>query len=993
MKTTLNTPLAMRLKNNFLQNMCFLFWMFSGMAFAQPAINNPTPYRVCDENNNGHGYFYLNTKNAEILQTLNSLDYSISYHLYLTDAQQELNPINLQYGISNDSQYFQTVYVRVWENSTPTNFALTTLDLIVNPLPIANSVQNIIQSDIPFDGHATFDLTSRTAPILGSQSNVSINYYYASFYGAGNNYSATPISIPSTYVNQSNPEMIVAEVTDNITNCKKTTTFNLVLTNPNILNITDAYFKHQLVSSQNTSNFLDLSGNSIITVDTNGDGEIQVSEAQQIAEIGINGSNLISLEGINSFINLKKIYVYGCYHISELNLNGLSQLTELWIYNGSLSNLILSNLPNLLKLGCNNNNVTNLDLHQITSLKEIRCQENWTSNINLSGLTQLELLNCSSNSLSNINLNGLNNLSTLICDGNTISILDLSGNPNLHILKCGRNSIPTLDLSGNPSLVELECNGCYLQTLDVSSLHNLILLKISENSQLTHLNLKNGVSYYANFSGNLQIFGNNNLQFVCCDSFNIDTISNAFNDYDIVPHFVVNSYCTFTPGGNYNTITGSMLFDGNNNGCDATDLPQPNIRININDGTTQGATFTNNTGNYNFYTQNGSFVLTPDTENPTWFNFSPPTATITFTDNNNNTDNQNFCITANGIHTDVEVVIEPITTARPGFTAVYKIVYKNKGNQPISANVNFNYNDTVLDFVSATVAPSTQTTGVLNFGFSNLLPFENRSFYITLHVNAPTDSPAINIGDVLDFNAAILNIGDENPSDNTFTYNQTVVGSFDPNNITCLEGDIAPLSNIGSYLHYGVNFENTGTYPAENIVVKTIIDTTKYDINSLQMLNTSNPAYTRITGNVVEFIFKHIMLDTGGHGNVLFKVRTLNSLVNGDMVSREAGIFFDYNAPVSTGNANTTFQTLNNGQFVLDNSILISPNPTSSFVNIKGRSAIKSIQVYDIQGRLLETKLIEEVATTIDFSDKTNGIYFFKITTENGSKVEKIIKE
>ena len=339
------------------------------------------------------------------------------------------------------------------------------------------------------------------------------------------------------------------------------------------------------------------------------------------------------------------------------------------------------------------------------------------------------------------------------------------------------------------------------------------------------------------------------------------------------------------------------------------------------------------------------------------------------------------------------MVIEPITTARPGFDAVYKIVYKNKGNQPVSANVNFNYNDAVIDFVSATVAPSTQTTGVLNFGFSNLLPFENRSFYITLHVNTPTDTQPVNIGDVLNFNVLILNIGDENPLDNTFTYNQTVVGSFDPNNITCLEGDIAPLSNIGSYLHYGVNFENTGTYPAENIVVKTIIDTTKYDINSLQMLNTSNPAYTRITGNVVEFIFKHIMLATGGHGNVLFKVRTLNSLVNGDMVSREAGIFFDYNAPVSTGNANTTFQTLNNGQFVLDNSIVISPNPTSSIINIKGRSVIKSIQVYDIQGRLLETKLIEEVATTIDLSDKTNGIYFFKITTEKGSKVEKIIKE
>jgi hypothetical protein len=29
----------------------------------------------------------------------------------------------------------------------------------------------------------------------------------------------------------------------------------------------------------------------------------------------------------------------------------------------------------------------------------------------------------------------------------------------------------------------------------------------------------------------------------------------------------------------------------------------------------------------------------------------------------------------------------------------------------------------------------------------------------------------------------------------------------------------------------------------------------------------------------------------------------------------------------------------------------------------------------------------------LDISDKTNGIYFLKITTEKGSKVEKLVKE
>ena len=109
--------------------------------------------------------------------------------------------------------------------------------------------------------------------------------------------------------------------------------------------------------------------------------------------------------------------------------------------------------------------------------------------------------------------------------------------------------------------------------------------------------------------------------------------------------------------------------------------------------------------------QAGSFDLTTDLENPTWFTASPLTATIPFANNNNNVTTQDFCISANGIHNDLEVVISQVMIARPGFDAGYNIVYKNKGNQPLSGNVSFDYDDAVLDFVSSIVVPNTQTTG------------------------------------------------------------------------------------------------------------------------------------------------------------------------------------------------------------------------------------------------------------------------------------------
>jgi hypothetical protein len=111
------------------------------------------------------------------------------------------------------------------------------------------------------------------------------------------------------------------------------------------------------------------------------------------------------------------------------------------------------------------------------------------------------------------------------------------------------------------------------------------------------------------------------------------------------------------------------------------------------------------------------------------------------------------------------------------------------------------------------------------------------------------------------------------------------------------------------------------------------------------------------------------------------------------MVNKSADIFFDYNAPIDTGMANTTFQTLSNGNFEIDDSVMVYPNPTKNTINIECKNSIKTIQLYDVQGRLLQTKLVDGLQTSIDISEKSKGIYFLKITSNNGSKVEKVVKE
>jgi Leucine-rich repeat (LRR) protein len=725
----------------------------------------------------------------------------------------------------------------------------------------------------------------------------------------------------------------------------------------------------------------------------------------QLNSLNVAGlSNLKNLVCINNLLttldlnNLTSLLILYCQNniLTSLDTSDLNSITSLHCFSNNLTSLTVNNLNSLQYLYCWNNQLTSLTVTNNAQLKQLYCYVNQLTTINISNLPVIDSLGINNNQLTSLDLSGFPSLISITCQNNLLTSLNLSGVNLIEQLTCDNNQLTTLDMTNQPNLQILSCIGNQITTLDISDSHNFCYLTCDNNPLLETVFMKTGSMACPIIE---HTFINcPNLSYICTDEWRIDILNNYFavNSMNVV----VNTYCSYSPGGNYNTITGQIKYDANNNGCDASDLPQPNIRININDGTNQGATFTNDTGNYGFYTQAGSFDLNLDVENPTWFTFTPNSATIPFADNNNNTATQDFCIAPNGNHTDVEMVIMPITPARPGFEATYKLVYKNKGNQTRPVFLNFSYDDTVLDFVGASVAPGLTSSGHLSWTVMDLQPFQSGYVLITFHLNSPSDTPPVNIGDELTFTSFIDVTADENWEDNAFTLHQTVVGSFDPNEITCLEGDMLPVTEIGKYLHYGVTFENTGNYPAENVVVKDVIDTDKYDINSLQVLETSHPSYIKITGNTVEFIFENINLaaasggpPVGGHGDVLFKIKSKNTLVNGDYVSKSAKIYFDYNAPIMTNDALTTFATLNNPIHHFDNSVKVYPNPAHSLINISCDATIESVSLYDVQGRLLETDLTNSNEVSFDISGKSNGIYFIKITSDKGSKVEKVVKE
>jgi hypothetical protein len=342
-------------------------------------------------------------------------------------------------------------------------------------------------------------------------------------------------------------------------------------------------------------------------------------------------------------------------------------------------------------------------------------------------------------------------------------------------------------------------------------------------------------------------------------------------------------------------------------------------------------------------------------------------------------------------------VLVPTTPARPGFNATYTLVCRNKTNFIENGSVSLTFDDTKLDYDSSNPVYNSSATNSFTWNYINLQPFETREIEIVFNLNSPMETPAVNIGDVLNYTATITTANfDEIPADNAFTLDQTVVGSYDPNDKTCLQGTTITPSEVGNYVHYVIRFENTGTYPAENIVVKDMIDLAKFDISTLVPLKSSHDFYTRINGNKVEFIFENINLDFNdatNDGYVLFKIKTKPTLIVGDTFTNNANIYFDYNFPITTNTYSTTITALSSQGFEFGTYFTLYPNAAKDILNIQAKQglAINSIEIYNQLGQIVIAST--NTLNTIDVSNIASGTYFVKVNTEKGSANAKFVKE
>ena len=699
------------------------------------------------------------------------------------------------------------------------------------------------------------------------------------------------------------------------------------------------------VPDDNFENYLethDANGNIVALGATNSMGNgiandnlVFTCNINTITSLNVGNKNIADLSGIEDFVALTEL---NCSQNQLLNLN-ISQntlLEDLFVGSNFLTNLNLQQHTALNLLSCYDNQLTNLNLSQNTVLQKLACYNNQLTSLNVKNGYNLNSIIF--NSTNNPNLlcievddaawsttnwtnidpassfntnctnpetyvpddNFENYLETHDTNGNIVAIgaTNSMGNGianDNYVTTANINTVTFLDVSSVGTIVDLTgiedftaldyllCEGNQITSLDLSQ-NSLLTALFANSNQLTSLNMQNG----NNTNVTSFMTGNNpNLNCIQVD----DAVYSTTNWTDIDAQSSFSVSCS--------AISGVVSYN-----C-TTPNPQQNVQIKATASISGNSyyTTTNNLGEYAFsINETGTIIIETAVSN---LMATPANYTISYTGQDITA--QDFCVNSITTANDVNVTLVPLTPApRPGFASLYRIYYSNYGSTTVSGDVKFIYDDFKVGSVTSPDT-FTQNGSELTWTYTNLAPFEIRHIDIELNINPATGTNAVNAGDYL-LNSVVINpiTGDIYQQDNFDETFEEVVNGYDPNDVTIIEGPYIQPNQSTDFLNFRLRFQNTGNASAINIEVKTTLDT-HLDMSTFTLLGSSHTMNTSVTNqNDVSFDFPAINLDyatnnePASHGWVTFKLKPLAGFAIGDIISSQASIFFDTNAPIIT---------------------------------------------------------------------------------------------
>ena len=288
---------------------CFYIYDFRLQINPLPIANTPNNIEVCDDaSNDGIATFHLEIQTQTILGTQSTDDFTVSYHLNLTDAEAGDNPIASPYNSTN-----QTIFVRV-ENNDTSCYSLTSFSLIVDPHP--NIPNPILECDTDYDARTTFNLTTAENELFTIANPDHIISYYESLddLEADQN----PIMNPTQYANISNPQTVYIKVLNTVGDCFTFVPLELQVNLPPATNTFEVYD-----ICANEDNTFDLSTINDVIVDTNYNVLFSyfTSEADAIANLNALDTNYTYTNNSTTIYARIEFSTTHCYYIYPFTLH------------------------------------------------------------------------------------------------------------------------------------------------------------------------------------------------------------------------------------------------------------------------------------------------------------------------------------------------------------------------------------------------------------------------------------------------------------------------------------------------------------------------------------------------------------------------------------------------------------------------------------------------------------------------------------------------
>lgn len=205
---------------------------FEVIVSEKPIANPINTIESCENAHNTGISSAFDTSNIESQILGGQTSMSVRYF----DSDGNALPSPLPNPMTNSISNLETITVRIANDNNPECYAETSFNLIVNPLPTINTIDDIYSCDDNYDGITTFDTSTIESTLLGGLTGMTLDYFRE-------NGQQLPTPLPNTITNiASNKETITARVTNPTTNCYREISFDLIVNPLPIANSLDILY-------------------------------------------------------------------------------------------------------------------------------------------------------------------------------------------------------------------------------------------------------------------------------------------------------------------------------------------------------------------------------------------------------------------------------------------------------------------------------------------------------------------------------------------------------------------------------------------------------------------------------------------------------------------------------------------------------------------------------------------------------------------------------